>query len=65
VKQVSHRDGSVQVGHGASVNISADVTVAAPPPAGRRLFGDVRLVSPYGTFLGAGGMMIGSVTGTG
>ncbi|MFI6350760.1 S8 family serine peptidase [Streptomyces sp. NPDC050560] len=55
-------DTPVVLGHGDSADVSASVTAAAVPPAGRELFGEVRLVTDRGTVAGVGSASVTSVT---
>ncbi|MFC4503170.1 MULTISPECIES: S8 family serine peptidase [Streptomyces] len=51
----------VKLAHGASTSVSATVTAAAAPAAGRSFFGQVQLVNARGTVAGAGTVAIGTV----
>jgi hypothetical protein len=57
-------DGSapVELGTGASANVSGSVTAAAAAPAGREFFGQVQLVNGHGTVAGTGSVKIEKVT---
>lgn len=47
---------------GASTDVSGTVTANAAPESGRRLFGEMRVVSTAGAVLGTGSVVVGSVT---
>ncbi|WTL48299.1 S8 family serine peptidase [Streptomyces sp. NBC_01497] len=52
----------VRLGNGASATLGASVEVAAPAPAGRQFFGEVRLLNANGTPAGTGNVTIAHVT---
>jgi hypothetical protein len=53
---------TVSLADGASADVSADVLVSAPAPAGRQFFGEVRLLDAAGTAAGTGSVLIDKVT---
>ncbi|MET1036960.1 MAG: S8 family serine peptidase, partial [Aeromicrobium sp.] len=48
---------------GATASVTGALTAEAAPEAGRRLFGEMRVVSSEGAVLGTGSVTVGSVTG--
>ena len=52
---------AVDLAPGASVPVSGEITANAAPAAGRRLFGEMRVVSTEGAVLGTGSVVVGSV----
>ncbi|HEU4422892.1 MAG TPA: S8 family serine peptidase [Pilimelia sp.] len=52
----------VPLGPGASTTINGTVTALAAPPAGRKLFGEMAVVTDEGAVVGTGAVSIGSVT---
>ncbi|MER5177190.1 S8 family serine peptidase [Streptomyces sp. NPDC002896] len=53
---------AVQLGHGASTDVTAEVVANAAAPEGREFFGEVRLVNGRGTVAGVGSVKIEKVT---
>nr|WP_203827857.1 S8 family serine peptidase [Actinoplanes palleronii] len=53
----------IVLGVGASATVTGAVTVAAVPPAGRHLSGEVQFVTDEGAVVGRGTVAIGAVTG--
>ncbi|WP_329339165.1 S8 family serine peptidase [Streptomyces sp. NBC_00663] len=53
---------AVKLGTGASTDVAASVTAAAPAPEGREFFGQVQLVNARGTVAGIGSVKIEKVT---
>ncbi|GCD45780.1 S8 family serine peptidase [Streptomyces paromomycinus] len=51
----------VKLGSGASTQVTAEVAVAGPAPAGREFFGEVQLLNGSGTVTGSGGVRIEKV----
>ncbi|GAA4601931.1 hypothetical protein BJY16_004071 [Actinoplanes octamycinicus] len=60
---VSAPNTPVALAVGASASITGSVTVAAVPPAGRHLSGQVSFVTDQGAVVGRGSVTIGTVTG--
>lgn len=59
--EVGVADEPVELDSGASAEVGAEVTVAAPGPEGREFFGEVQLRNARGTVAGAGSVRIGTV----
>jgi subtilisin family serine protease len=53
-------DPRIDLPHGATARVSASLTAAAPAPAGRRLFGEVRLLDARGSVAGKGSVIVTS-----
>ncbi|OAH15252.1 S8 family serine peptidase [Streptomyces jeddahensis] len=53
---------AVELGHGASTEITAEVVANAAAPEGREFFGEVQLVNARGTVAGVGSVKIEKVT---
>ncbi|SDX99724.1 pre-peptidase C-terminal domain-containing protein [Micromonospora pattaloongensis] len=49
------------LGNGSTATISGTVTAASVPPAGRKLFGEMTVVTEEGAVVGRGGVLIGAV----
>lgn len=52
----------VALAAGASVTVTGSITVAAVPPAGRHLAGEIQFLTDEGAVVGRGAVQIGSVT---
>lgn len=55
--------GDVELARGATVTVAGALTATAAPEAGRRLFGEMRVLSSEGAVLGTGSVTVGSVAG--
>jgi subtilisin family serine protease len=53
----------IDLATGASATVAGQLTAQETPAAGRRLFGEMRVVSSEGAVLGTGSVTVGSVTG--
>jgi hypothetical protein len=53
-------DSRIDLPHGATARVSASLTAAAPAPAGRQLFGEVRLLDARGSVAGKGSVIVTS-----
>jgi subtilisin family serine protease len=53
----------IDLDRGETVTVTGQLTAQAAPAAGRRLFGEMRVVSSEGAVLGTGSVTVGSVTG--
>ena len=53
---------AIDLASGASTPVSGEITANSAPAAGRRLFGEMRVVSDQGAVLGTGSVVVGSVT---